>query len=118
MPHCTPSSVPTLPSIWVVLEKVPTQHPGMALFTRRHRPRRRAQALLSARSCFVGNSPSAPLCYLHLHSASTVITAMDMSDILKLLGAAALALIVVYGFRRSSRIPPSGRDPYDFQGPP
>lgn len=42
---------------------------------------------------------------------------MTLGDTFAILGAIVLAAIVVLGFRRSSRIPPSGRDPTDFEGP-
>ena len=43
---------------------------------------------------------------------------MTFMDAFTLIGAIALGAVVVYGFRGSSRIPPSGRDPANFEGPP
>jgi len=43
---------------------------------------------------------------------------MTLVDVLIIIGAIVLAVIVIMGFRRSSRIPPSGRDPSNFEGPP
>jgi hypothetical protein len=43
---------------------------------------------------------------------------MTSIDVLMIIGAAVLAAIVIIGFRRSNRIPPSGRDPANFEGPP
>jgi hypothetical protein len=42
---------------------------------------------------------------------------MTPVDVLTIIGAIVLAAIVIIGFRRSSRIPPSGRDPANFEGP-
>jgi FtsZ-interacting cell division protein ZipA len=42
---------------------------------------------------------------------------MTLVDALIIIGAVVLAAIVIMGFRRSSRIPPSGRDPTNFEGP-
>jgi hypothetical protein len=38
---------------------------------------------------------------------------MTVADILTIAGAVALGCIMFLGFRRSNRIPPSGRDPND-----
>jgi FtsZ-interacting cell division protein ZipA len=43
---------------------------------------------------------------------------MTLVDLLIIIGAIVLVAIVIMGFRRSSRIPPSGRDPSNFEGPP
>jgi hypothetical protein len=43
---------------------------------------------------------------------------MTAVDVLTIAGAIALVAVVIKGFRRSSRIPPSGRDPANFEGPP
>jgi hypothetical protein len=43
---------------------------------------------------------------------------MSLGDTCAVLGAIELAAIVVFGFWRSNRIPPSGRDPTNFEGPP
>jgi hypothetical protein len=43
---------------------------------------------------------------------------MTLVDVLTILGAIVLAAIVIMGFRGSNRIPPSGRDPANFEGPP
>jgi hypothetical protein len=43
---------------------------------------------------------------------------MTVVDALTITGALALVAVVIKGFRRSSRIPPSGRDPASFEGPP
>jgi FtsZ-interacting cell division protein ZipA len=43
---------------------------------------------------------------------------MALVDVLIIIGAIVLAVIVIMGFRHSNRIPPSGRDPSNFEGPP
>ena len=43
---------------------------------------------------------------------------MTLDDALAIFGAIVLAVILFMGFRRSTRIPLSGRDPTNFEGPP
>ena len=43
---------------------------------------------------------------------------MTAVDVLTITGTIALVAVVIKGFRRSSLIPPSDRDPTNFEGPP